>query len=74
MAEGMITNLNQARGCGFILPDHDAAGRDVYFEEGAVEGTPFAELRLGQRVAFEVAAEARPPQQQQAARVRRLAE
>ncbi|HEY8601267.1 MAG TPA: hypothetical protein VIL85_22745 [Thermomicrobiales bacterium] len=66
---GMITNINYGRGCGFIQPDTDPDGRSVYFEQAAVEGTAFAELRFGDYVTYELHDEPPPPAELRAARV-----
>ncbi len=48
MAEGTIKTLN-AKGFGFI---HTGEDRDLFFHTSNVEGTPYEQLREGQRVSF----------------------
>lgn len=66
---GMITNINYKRGCGFIQPDADPEGREVYFEEGVVEGRPFRDLHFGESVTYELRDVPPPPAELRAVRV-----
>lgn len=68
-AQGIITNINYTRGCGFIQPDADPEGRPVYFEQTVVEGTAFAKLYFGEYVNYELDHAPPPPAELRAARV-----
>jgi cold shock CspA family protein len=61
MPEGTIKNLVRERGFGFIFPD-EASGTsgDVFFHRNDVDGTvSFEQLRLRQRVSYELAKDER---------------
>lgn len=66
---GMITNINYARGCGFIQPHSDPQGRAVRFEQDVVEGRSFGDLHFGEMVSYELLDEPPPPVELRAARV-----
>ena len=51
MARGTIKSLHADRGFGFITPEE--GGPDVFFHQTAVLGLGFAQLREGQRVAYD---------------------
>ena len=57
MARGTIEHLRpgHAGGHGFGVIAPDDGGRTVYFYQSGVAGHRFDQLRVGQRVAFEVA-------------------
>ena len=66
---GMITNINYTRDCGFIQPEADPGGREVYFEQEVVAGRPFSDLHFGEMVRYELRDESTPPAELRAARV-----
>ena len=66
---GMITNINFARGCGFIQPEAAPGGREVYFEQDVVTGRPFRDLHFGEMVRYELRDEPPPPAELRAALV-----
>ena len=76
MAHGTIQHLRPGHagghGVGWIAPDD--GGQTVYFYAHSVEGHLFYQLRVGQRVAFEVCRDPRDPLDLRAVHVHRLAE
>ncbi len=70
MAEGTIRTIRDDRGFGFIRPDGERD--DIFFHADAVEGTPFDQLREGERVEFEAGPDPRNPSRRRAERVRPL--
>jgi len=51
MTMGKVKRLVPDRGFGFITADD---GRDIFFHQSGIQGTPFESLRAGQRVSFDV--------------------
>lgn len=68
MATGAIKRLERERGFGFIRPA--GASEDLFFHSSTLEGLVFDELREGQAVEFEQAADERDPRRTRAVRVR----
>ena len=48
MAQGTIKKLISEKGFGFI----EAEGGELFFHHSAVQGTPFEDLREGQKVEY----------------------
>jgi CspA family cold shock protein len=71
LLRGTIKTRRNSLGFGFIAPDHGGPNR--FFHASAVEGTTFAQLRVGQRVEFAEGEDARHPGQCRAVLVRLLA-
>jgi CspA family cold shock protein len=69
MASGTIASLRD-KGFGFIMPDGVSGRADLFFHSTAVTGTPFDQLREGQRVRFEEEPDARDPSRRRAVNVR----
>jgi cold shock protein len=67
MQVGTVKWFNDAKGYGFITPDH--GGEDVFVHFSAIEGNGRRSLTDGARVEFEVA---RGPKGMQAQRVRTI--
>jgi len=59
MAIGTVKFFNQTKGFGFISPEDGS--KDVFVHISAVEQSGMGSLDEGQKVAFEVQAEARGP-------------
>ena len=59
MATGTVKFFNTSKGFGFIAPD--GGGKDVFVHATAVEAAGMMGLAEGQRVSFEVEADARGP-------------
>ena len=53
MAQGTIARLTD-RGFGFITPDDDAGGKDLFFHSNELQGVEFNDLKEGDKVTFEV--------------------
>jgi len=53
MQEGTIARLMEGKGFGFIKIDGQE--KDLFFHSNELVGTPFNELREGDKVTFEVA-------------------
>ena len=51
---GVVKWFNNAKGFGFILPDNDDAGGDVFVHYSDIQGDGFRMLLEGQSVEFEV--------------------
>ena len=60
MATGTVKWFNEAKGFGFLTQDD--GGDDVFVHFSAIEGEGFKTLNEGQKVAFEVEADAKGPQ------------
>jgi CspA family cold shock protein len=59
MAIGTVKFFNSSKGFGFISPD--GGGKDVFVHATAVESAGMMGLAEGQRVSFEIEADARGP-------------
>jgi len=59
MTIGTVKFFNSAKGFGFIAPD--GGGKDVFVHSSAVEQAGLHMLAEGQRVSFEVQADAKGP-------------
>jgi len=59
MTIGTVKFFNSSKGFGFISPD--GGGKDVFVHATAVESAGMMGLAEGQRVAFEIEADARGP-------------
>ncbi len=59
MTIGTVKFFNQTKGFGFIVPDDGS--KDVFVHISAVEQSGMSTLSEGQKVNFEVQAEARGP-------------
>ena len=57
MTQGTVKWFNGQKGFGFIQPD--GGGRDVFVHISAVERAGLSNLNEGQKVSFEVVADAR---------------
>jgi cold shock CspA family protein len=51
---GVVKWFNDTKGFGFIIPDNDAAGGDVFVHYSDIQGDGFRMLLEGQSVEFEV--------------------
>lgn len=60
MATGVIRTLRD-RGFGFIAPDGNEGGEELFFHHSAVADRGFEMLQVGQRVTFDVAPDPRDP-------------
>jgi CspA family cold shock protein len=49
---GKIARLTD-KGFGFITPDGEAGGKDIFFHSNALVGVTYNELREGDAVSFE---------------------
>ena len=57
---GKIKNLVPDRGFGFIVDEHAGPNQaDIFFHRSDVQGVTYDQLRVGQRVAFEIGKDAR---------------
>jgi cold shock protein len=59
MTIGTVKFFNSAKGFGFIAPD--GGGKDVFVHSSAIEQAGLSVLSEGQRVSFEVQADAKGP-------------
>jgi len=59
MATGTVKFFNQTRGFGFISPEDGS--KDVFVHITAVEQSGMSQLNEGQKVTFDVEADARGP-------------
>lgn len=59
MTIGIVKFFNSAKGFGFIAPE--GGGKDVFVHSSAVEMSGMRVLAEGQRVSFEVQADAKGP-------------
>ena len=59
MATGTVKFFNQTRGFGFISPEDGS--KDVFVHITAVEQSGMSQLDEGQKVSFDVEADARGP-------------
>lgn len=72
MIHGTIHGIQIARGTGVIRPDDGTA--DLPFNRDALAAGAFEELREGQGVVYEVAADPRDPTRREARRLQLLAD
>jgi CspA family cold shock protein len=68
MATGVIRSLRD-RGFGFIAPDSNERGEELFFHHSAVADRGFEMLQIGQRVSFDVAPDPRDPSRSRAINV-----
>lgn len=68
MTTGTIKSLRD-RGFGFITPDGDTQGDDLFFHLSEVVDGSFEQMREGQKVSFEQAPDPRDPSRRRAVRV-----
>lgn len=68
MATGVIRSLRD-RGFGFIAPDSNERGEELFFHHSAVANRGFEMLQVGQRVSFDVAPDPRDPSRSRAINV-----
>ncbi|MGY3581886.1 CspA family cold shock protein [Bradyrhizobium sp. USDA 4341] len=54
MALGTVKWFNPVKGFGFIQPDGDKSGKDVFVHISAVERAGFKTLNEGQRISYEL--------------------
>jgi cold shock protein len=59
MTIGIVKFFNSAKGFGFIAPE--GGGKDVFVHSSAVEMSGMRVLAEGQRVSFEIQADAKGP-------------
>jgi len=52
--EGIVKWFSKQKGYGFITPDGQEDGNDVFVHFSAIEGSGFKTLREGARVSFEI--------------------
>ncbi|TVR00035.1 MAG: cold-shock protein [Desulfovibrionales bacterium] len=52
--EGVVKWFSKQKGYGFITPDGQEDGKDVFVHFSAIEGGGFKTLREGARVSFEI--------------------
>lgn len=52
--EGIVKWFSKQKGFGFITPDGQEDGKDVFVHFSAIEGNGFKTLREGARVSFEI--------------------
>ena len=65
---GKIARLTD-KGFGFITPDGDSTGKDIFFHSSALQGVAFNDLRQGDAVTFEVEESEKGPRAAKVARV-----
>jgi CspA family cold shock protein len=58
MAEGTIKRIIAGKGFGFI---ENGTGKDMFFHSSSVEGTRFEDIRVGQRISYDVGQGPRGP-------------
>ena len=68
MATGVIRSLRD-RGFGFIAPDENERGEELFFHHSAVANGGFDMLQIGQRVSFDVTPDPRDPSRRRAINV-----
>jgi cold shock protein len=54
MATGTVKWFNATKGYGFIQPDSDGGGRDVFVHISAVEKAGLSDLREGAKLSFDI--------------------
>ena len=52
--QGIVKWFSKQKGYGFITPDGQEDGKDVFVHFSAIEGNCFKTLREGARVSFEI--------------------
>ncbi len=52
--QGIVKWFSKQKGFGFITPDGQEEGKDVFVHFSAIEGSGFKTLREGARVSFEI--------------------
>ena len=52
--QGIVKWFSKQKGYGFITPDGQEDGKDVFVHFSAIEGNGFKTLREGARVSFEI--------------------
>lgn len=52
--EGIVKWFSKQKGFGFITPDGQEDGKDVFVHFSAIEGSGFKTLREGAKVSFEI--------------------
>ena len=58
MADGTIKTLVTERGFGFIIPE-GGGGQDLFFHRSDLESGAFEQLRVGDRVTYELGTDER---------------
>ncbi len=59
MAQGTIKKLVTDRGFGFIVPEGEQNGNDLFFHRNDVQGAGYDALREGDQVAYDLGTDAR---------------
>jgi len=59
MAQGTIKKLVNDRGFGFIVPEGETSGNDLFFHRSDVQGAGYDSLREGDQVAYDLGTDAR---------------
>jgi len=59
MAQGTIKKLVTDRGFGFIVPEGEQGGNDLFFHRNDVQGAGYDALHEGDQVAFDLGTDAR---------------
>jgi len=59
MAQGTIKKLVTERGFGFIVPEDETDGKDLFFHQSDVEATSYDSLREGARVTYDLGTDQR---------------
>jgi cold shock protein len=52
--QGVVKWFSKQKGFGFITPDGQEEGKDVFVHFSAIEGSGFKTLREGAKVSFEI--------------------
>lgn len=69
MATGTIKTLRYDRGFGFITPDGQTNGSDVFFHSSSIQNAQFDDLSGGEQVTFDVEADPRDSSRSRASNV-----
>ena len=59
MAQGTVKKLVTDRGFGFIVPDGEQGGNDLFFHRTDVQGAGYEALREGDQVTFDLGTDSR---------------
>ena len=59
MAQGTVKKLVADRGFGFIVPEGEQGGKDLFFHRNDVQGAGYEALHEGDPVAFDLGTDAR---------------
>ena len=59
MAQGTIKKLVTERGFGFIVPEGESSGKDLFFHQTDVVGTTYEALREGSLVTYDLGTDER---------------